>query len=67
LLDVFQTQLQLVDRQGLGAPAKPVTLHLLDDLAKALGLGGVGGALGQDHRLERFHIRRQGLAKGRHR
>ena len=66
LLDVFEGQLQLIDGQGLGPAAEAVALHLLDDLAKPLGLGGVGGALGQDQRLERFDILRQSIGQARH-
>lgn len=66
LLDLFQRQLQLVQRQGLGPAAEAVTLHLLDDLAQPLGLGGMGGALGQDQRLKRFDILRQSIGQTRH-
>ena len=48
------------------ATAEAVALHLLDDLAKPLGLGGVGDALGQDQRLERFDILRQSIGQARH-
>ena len=50
LLDVLQAQLQLIDRQRLGAAAEAVALQLLDDLAQALGLCG---PLGDRHRLQR--------------
>jgi hypothetical protein len=32
LLDLFEPQQQLIFRQGLGAPAEPITAQLIDDL-----------------------------------
>jgi hypothetical protein len=43
-----------------------VTLHLLDDLAQPLGLGGMGRTLGQDQRLKRFNILWQSIGQTRH-
>ncbi|MDP3749845.1 MAG: hypothetical protein Q8Q88_22675 [Phenylobacterium sp.] len=63
LLDLFQRQLQPIQRQGLGPSTDAAPLHLLEDLAQPLGLGGAGGALGQDQRLNRVDIPRQGTGK----
>ena len=38
LLDVFEGQFQLIDRQDLRAPAEPVALQRRDDLPQPLGL-----------------------------
>ena len=74
LLNVFQGQLELIDGHRLGPAAEAVALHLLDDLTEPLGLGvplgearGVGGALGEHDRLERFWIVWKGVRQGRHR
>ena len=53
---------QLVDRQALGPAAEVVTLQFLDDLGQALG----PGPLGDQHRLERRRIIRQGVSQHRH-
>ncbi len=62
LLDIFQPQLQLVQRQGLGPAAEPVALHLLEDLRQPIG----PRPLGQDHRLQRGWIVREGVGERRH-
>ena len=62
LLHIFQAQLQLVQRQGLGPAAEAVTLHLLQDLGQPIG----PRPLGQDHRLERGRIVREAVDEGRH-
>ena len=67
LLHVLQRQLELIDRQALGSAAEAVALQLLDDLPQPLGLGRVRRALGDEQRLQRRGIVRQGLGQHRHR
>jgi hypothetical protein len=60
LLDVFQAQLQLVQRQGLGPAAEPMALHLLQDLGQPVGPRPLG------HRLQRGRVVREGVGERRH-
>ena len=62
LLDVFQPQLQLVLRQSLRPAAEPMALHLLEDLGQPIG----PRPLGQDHRLQRGQVVREGVGERRH-
>jgi hypothetical protein len=52
LLDIFQSQQQLVFGQCLGPAAKAMTLQLLDDLTQPLTLS----PLGQEHGFEQVRI-----------
>ena len=62
LLDLFQSQQQLIGRQRLGAAAEAVALQLLDDLDQPFG----PDALGDQHRLQRFGIVGKRLGGQRH-